>query len=137
MVNVEKAVRNGTSLEVYFLNGRTGLGKVKDFTAGAEHKRREKIFNKKADFEKSTKVSLLLMSASSISPRCSDSSSPSREVYGPFLAWLPEDERQILQESEGRKRKSQKAEVAWRERHGYSIQNKSVNLALHRPRRQA
>lgn len=128
--NVETAVRNGSTLEVYFFNGKKGLGKVKDFTtAGEEHRRREHIFSKKAKFEqspafrKALDAGLVHLS----DEKGSDSSSPySREVHRLFLAWLPEDERQFLAESEGLGN-SQKAEVAWLERKGYPYVEKEVS----------
>jgi len=56
-----------------------------------------------------------------------DSSSPySREVHRLFLAWLPEEDRDFLVSSEGLGN-SQKAEVAWLERNGYSYIEKEVS----------
>ena len=43
-----------------------------------------------------------------------------------FLAWLPKDEREFLEESEGLGN-SQKAEVAWLERKGYAFVEKEVS----------
>ena len=127
--NVEDAARLGATLEVYFFNGKKGLGKVKDFTtAGEEHKRREKIVSKKAEFEQSAGfIDALQAGLTGLSKeKGSDSSSPySREVHRLFLAWLPEDERRFLEESEGLGN-SQKAEVAWLERKGYSYVGKEV-----------
>jgi len=55
-----------------------------------------------------------------------DSSSPySREVQRLFLAWLPQEDRQFLVSSEGLGN-SQKAEVAWLKRKGYSYIEKEV-----------
>jgi len=42
------------------------------------------------------------------------------------LAWLPEEERQFLEHSEGLGN-SQKAEVAWLERKGYHYLEKEVS----------
>ena len=130
IANIEKAVQLGATLEVYFFDGKKGQGKVADFTAaGAEHLRREQIFRRKADFGKSEGFLRALSDGLDhlSKERGPDGSSPfSREEHRLFLAWLPEEERQFLDHSEGLGN-SQKAEVAWLERKGYHYLEKEVS----------
>ncbi|CAE7404024.1 unnamed protein product [Symbiodinium natans] len=130
IANIELAVKQNATLDVYYFNGKKGLGKVKDFTtAGAEHLRRETISKRKADWKESADfqdacdAGLHRLSKE----ECPDSSSPfSREERRLFLAWLPEEDRQFLEESEGLGN-SQKAEVAWLQRKGYPYVEKEVS----------
>ncbi|CAE7471395.1 unnamed protein product [Symbiodinium natans] len=130
IANIELAVKQNATLEVYYFNGKMGLGKVKDFTtAGAEHLRREEIFRRKTVFKKSEDFrSAFEAGLRHLSKEEGpDSSSPfSREEHRRFLAWLPEEERQILEESEGLGN-SQKAEVAWLQRQGFPYVEKEVS----------
>ena len=130
IANIELAVKKGAILDVYFFNGKKGKGKVKDFlTAGQEHMRREAIFARKADFEKSMDYQQALDSGLGHLSKNQgpDSSSPfAREVHRLFLAWLPEEDRQFLEAAEGLGN-SQKAEVAWLERKGYCYVEKEVS----------
>ena len=130
---MELAVEQGAILDVYYFNGKRGQGKVQDFTtAGREHLRREVIFRRKADFQKSDEFgSALAAGLENLSKEEGpDSSSPfSRELHRLFLSWLPEKDRQFLEESEGLGL-SQKAEVAWLERKGYPYTEKEVRDLL-------
>ena len=130
IANIEVAVKQNATLDVYYFDGKKGLGKVKDFTtAGVEHLRREQISRKKADFKKSEAFrNALDAGLKRLSKQEGpDSSSPfSREEHRLFLAWLPEEDRQFLEESEGLGN-SQKAEVAWLQRKGYPYVEKEVS----------
>ena len=139
IANVERAVQQGCTLEVYYFNGHRGRGKVKNFaTAGLEHLRRDEILGKKtSEFEKTQgfKEALNAGLGRLSKEKGPDSSSPySREVHRLFLAWLPEVDRQFLEESEGLGN-SQKAEVAWLEMKGYAFVEKEVSeLAASSPK---
>ena len=128
--NVETAVQQNCTLEVYYSEGKVGRGKVKSFaTAGAEHLRRAQILRKKPIFENSD----LFKEAAGLEhlsqERGPDSSSPhSKEVHRLFLSWLPEEERRCLEDAEGLGQ-SQKAEVAWLERKKYPYVEREVSLA--------
>ncbi|CAE7278416.1 unnamed protein product [Symbiodinium natans] len=128
--NIERAVEQGATLEVYYFNKMVGKGKVQSFiTAGEEHLRREEIFNRKSDFKKSDSFLQALQAGLGKLPtdKGPDSSSPySREEHRLFLSWLPEQDRRFLEESEGLGN-SQKAEVAWLERKGYDYVEKEVD----------
>ena len=93
MANVELAVKSGAQLDVYFMKGQVGKGKVESFdTAGSEHLRRDKIQAKRADFKNSAEFQQA--SAAGLDglsrERCEDSSSRyGKEVDRLFLAWLP------------------------------------------------
>ncbi|CAE6937992.1 unnamed protein product [Symbiodinium natans] len=128
--NVEFAVQNAATLEVYFFNSMVGKGKVQSFTtAGEEHLRRERILERMSEFKKSevflkARESGLENLSQQTGP---DSSSPyGREERRLFLAWLPEEDRTFLKDSEGLGN-SQKAEVTWLERKGYHYLEKEVN----------
>ena len=115
-------VQQKTELKVYFFEGKKNQGKVQMFaTAGKEHKDREAIYRKKEDFEESMEfqdaVKAGLKNLSKFK-RGDSSSEYSREVQRLFLAWLPQEDRKVLEESEGLGN-SQKAEVAWLEMKGY------------------
>ena len=138
IANIETAVQQGCALEVYYFNGHRGRGKVKNFaTAGLEHMRRDKILEKTSEFEKTQgfKEALNAGLGRLSKEKGPDSSSPySREVHRLFLAWLPEVDRQFLEESEGLGN-SQKAEVAWLKRKGYAFVEKEVSeLAVSSPK---
>ena len=138
IANVERAAQQGCKLEVYYFNGHRGRGKVKNFaTAGLEHLRREEIMDKKSIFEETQgfKEALSAGLGRLSKEKGPDSSSPySREVQRLFLAWLPAEERQFLEESEGLGN-SQKAEVAWLKRKGYAFVEKEVSeLAASSPK---
>jgi len=128
--NIEQAASQGCTLAVYYFNNKKGQGKVKDFTtAGEEHMRREAIERRKDAFLKSEGFCNALEAGLKHLPKEKgpDSSSPySREVHRLFLAWLPEEDRDFLVSSEGLGN-SQKAEVAWLERNGYSYIEKEVS----------
>ncbi|CAE7711622.1 unnamed protein product [Symbiodinium sp. CCMP2592] len=130
IANIEKAVQLGATLEVYFFNGKKGQGKAADFAAaGTEHRRRDSIFRRKADFGKSEGFLRALDDGLDqlSKERGPDGSSPfSREEHRLFLAWLQEEERKFLEHSEGLGN-SQKAEVAWLERKGYHYLEKEVS----------
>jgi len=52
--NIEKAVRCGVELQVFFFENMKGRGKVQSFTtAGAEHCQRERIWQKEKEFKES------------------------------------------------------------------------------------
>ena len=119
-------------MEVYFFKGMKGQGKVEDFsTAGEEHLRRETIQGKEQDFLQSQAFSDACdegIKALSKDPRGDSSSQYSREVQRLFLAWLPEEDRQFIEASEGLGN-SQKAEVAWLERKGYAYTEVEVDIS--------
>ena len=92
MANVELAVKSGAQLDVDFMKGQVGKGKVESFdTAGSEHLRREKIHAKRADFKNSAefhRASAACLDGLS-DERCEDSSSRyGKEFDRLFLAWL-------------------------------------------------
>jgi len=130
--NIEEAVEKGAELEVYFFRNMKGKGKVESFsTAGAEHLRREQIFRRKREFEKSQEfksaVSAGLKELSK--KKCGDGSSQySREEHRLFLSWLDQEDREFLVSSEGLGN-SQKAEVAWLQRKGYSFTEVEVDIS--------
>eukprot|EP00435_Cladocopium_sp_Y103_P038578 s606_g10.t1 len=130
IANIELAVEQGAILAVYYFNSRRGEGKVRDFTtAGQEHLHREAIFKCREAFKKSSKYQKALDAGLTYLSKEEgpDSSSPfSREEHRLFLIWLPEEERQFLEESEGLGN-SQKAEVAWLQRKGYAYIEKEVS----------
>jgi len=132
MANIEEAVRQEVELQVYFFEKKKGQGKVQSFaTAGLEHMRREAIYARKKEFEQSTEfqraeVAGLQDLSQEIGP--DGSSQHSRESGRLFLAWLPEEDRQFLEKSEGLGN-SQKAEVAWLEKKGYTYTEIEVDVA--------
>ena len=129
IANIEEAVSQECTLVVYYFNGMKGQGKVEDFTtAGNEHVRREAIFRCKDAFLKSNSFQHALEGGLKhlSKEQGPDSSSPySREVHRLFLATLSEEDRRVLNASEGLGN-SQKAEVAWLERKGYPYIEKEV-----------
>ena len=130
--NIEKAVREGVELEVYFFKEMCGKGKVEHFlTVGKEYLRRKAIFAKRNDFMKSEEFLALKGGLDELGKACrADSSSPySRELHRLFLASLSEEERSLLEAAEGLG-DSQKAEVAWLERKGYAYTAVDVSTWL-------
>ena len=129
IANIELAVSQECTLVVYYFNGMKGQGKVNDFTtAGKEHMRREAICRCKDAFLKSDIFQVALDAGLKhlSKEQGPDSSSPyAREEHRLFLAWLPEQEAQFLQTSEGLGN-SQKAEVAWLERNGHQYIEKEI-----------
>ena len=125
IANIEVAVQQGSRLQVFFFEGSLHQGKVESFaTAGHEHMERERIFLKKEEFFKSKAFGDSVaagLEGLSASRREDGSSQHSRELHRLFLAWLPDDERDFLEASEGLGN-SQKAEVAWLERKGYEYE---------------
>lgn len=100
------------------LQGMVGKGKVEHFlTAGKEHLRREAM---KEDFMKSQEFLSLKSDLEYLQkdPRGDSTSQYSREVQRLFLASLSEEDRGIMEASEGLGN-SQKAEVAWLDWKGY------------------
>ena len=132
IANIEEAVKQGAELEVYFFEKKKGQGKVQSFeTAGQEHMRREAINGRKKEFEDS----LLFKDAKDAGLRelskdkvADGSSQYSREYQRLFLSWLPEDDREFLEASEGLGN-SQKAEVAWLEKKGYAYTEVEIDVA--------
>ncbi|CAE7642922.1 unnamed protein product [Symbiodinium sp. CCMP2592] len=135
--NIEKAVKYGARLQVYYFEGMVGRGKVQSFaTAGQEHVRREELWTQMKEFERSQAyqdardAGLDLLSHDL---RTDGSSQYSREKARLFLAQLPQPEsRQFLEESEGLGN-SQKAEVAWLEKKGYVYEEVDVSKWLEPP----
>lgn len=130
IANIDRAIALGATLVVFFFSGRTGKGKVQNFeTAASEYMRREEILGRKEEFEKSgaflnaTKAGLCKLSQEK-GP--DGSSSYSREVHRLFMLWLPEHDRAFLEQSEGLGN-SQKAEVAWLDKMGYSYVEKEIS----------
>ena len=120
--NIEKAVCCGVELQVFFFEHMKGQGKVQSFaTAGAEHCQRERVWQKKKEFEASADYrEAVAAGLDSLSKDVGEDSSSqhSREFQRLFLAWLSQEDRDFLTASEGLGN-SQKAEVAWLERKGY------------------
>eukprot|EP00439_Symbiodinium_sp_Y106_P061914 s1135_g9.t1 len=133
IANVEEAVSQNAELQVFFFDGAVGCGKVHSFdTAGTEHLQREKLHSRRTEFRESLLFKEALASGlDELSKEARwDSSSPySREVNRLFLEWLPKEDREFLQASEG-SGNSQKAEVAWLERKGYRYTEVDVSTWL-------
>lgn len=132
MNNIEEAVRQGAELEVYFFAGMVGKGKVENFSmAGKEHLRREAIQGKLKQFLKSSEFQAIDRGIECLwkEHRSDGSSQYSREVHRLFLASLSEEDRKLLQASEGLGN-SQKAEVAWLERKGFAYTERDVSAWL-------
>ena len=94
---------------------------------------RERIFRKKEDFLKSKAFGDSVaagLEGLSTSWREDGSSQHSRELHRLFLAWLPDEERDFLEASEGLGN-AQKAEVAWLEKKGYEYE--AVDVAKWMP----
>ena len=132
IANIEKAVEYGAELNVFFFEKKKGLGRVESFaTAGQENLRREAIWQRKAEFEESVEfqnAKAAGLGKLSKGKRLDSSSQYTREWQRLFLAWLPEEDRQFLEVSEGLGN-SQKAEVAWLERKGYAYKEVELNAA--------
>ncbi|CAE7759993.1 unnamed protein product [Symbiodinium necroappetens] len=135
--NVEAAVKHRAELQVYFFAGACGKGKVGSFeTAGQENLRREALLKKMRDFEDTDSfrdAEEAGLNKLSRLERYDSSSQYSREKYRLFLQWLPDSERQFLQDSEGLGN-SQKAEVAWLEKKGYRYTSVDISRWLKQPR---
>ena len=103
--NVEMAVESGAELEVYFFAGLAGRGKVQSFDSAApEHLRREEIYGKLREFKESPQfkaASAQGLDGLSRERREDSSSRHSRELHRLFLAWLPKEEAEFLEASEG------------------------------------
>jgi len=132
IANIEKAVKRGAELQVYFFEKKNGQGKVQSFeTAGKEHMRREAINSRKKKFEYSVvfnnakDAGLQELSKDKVAD---GSSQYSREYQRLFLSWLPEEDRNFLEASEGLGN-SQKAEVAWLEKKGYAYTEVEIDVA--------
>ena len=127
--NVEKAVRHGVELQVYFWKGLRGKGKATSFAlVGQENQRLYAIDEKRQQFLSSAIFQEALSAGlEGLSKDCGEegTSQYSREVDRLFLAWLPSSDRDILKASEGLGN-SQKAEVAWLERKGYKYRELEV-----------
>ena len=132
IANIEKAVECGAELNVFFFEKKKGQGKVQSFaTAGQENLRREAIWQRKAEFEESVhfqNAKAAGLGKLSKEKRLDSSSQYTRELQRLFLAWLPEEDRQFLEASEGLGN-SQKAEVAWLERKGYAYKEVELDAA--------
>ena len=130
--NIEKAMKKGAKLQVYFFHKMKGKGKVENFsTAGAEHLRRERIFSRKGAFKESQEFeSAVSEGLKELSTnKCGDGSSQySREEHRLFLSWLDEEDREFLISSEGLGN-SQKAEVAWLQRKSYPFEEVEVDIS--------
>lgn len=110
-----------------------GKGKVQNFlTAGQEHLRREALHRQRCEFiAKSAEFQIAVkegIEGLSTELRGDSSSQYSREVQRLFLAWLSEEDREFMEASEGLGN-SQKAEVAWLERKGYSYSEVEVDVS--------
>jgi len=91
-------------------------------TARAEHLRRERTLRRKGEFKKSQEFqSAVSAGLEELSmKKCGDGSSQySREEHRLFLSWLDEEDREFLVCCEALGN-SQKAEVAWLQRKGYT-----------------
>lgn len=133
IANIELAMKEGANLHVYFFKGMKGKGKVEDFsTAGREHLQREEIqLKKKEHFPESPEFKVALeggIQKLSKEVRADASSQYSREVDRLFLAWLPDEERKVIEAAEGLGN-SQKAEVAWLKRKGYDYTEMEVDVS--------
>ena len=132
MQNIEEAVRKKAELQVYFFEKKKGQGKVANYaTAGQEHMRREAIWKRREEFEKSKEFQSAVQAGFqnlSKGKRGDSSSQYSREWQRLFFAWLPQEDRQFLEASEGLGN-SQKAEVAWLEKKGYEYTEVEVDVS--------
>ena len=130
--NIEEAVRQGAELNVFFFDKKLGQGRVQSFaTAGQENLRRESIWRKKDEFEGSVEYQNALAAGLEKLSKCKrgDSSSQyTREWQRLFFAWLPQEDREFIEASEGLGN-SQKAEVAWLERKGYAYTSVEIDVA--------
>ena len=137
--NIEKAHQVGAKMLVYYFHKKKGRGKVKSFeTAGDEHLQRDAIRAKLGNedeesgeffLSKSFEAAVAQGIRSLSKERGADSSSQySREVKRLFLQWLPDQERDFLEASEGLGY-SQKAEVAWLERKSYDYKEVEVRAS--------
>lgn len=130
--NIEEAVRKKAELQVYFFEKKKGQGKVANYaTAGQEHMRREAIWKRREEFEKSKEFQSAVQAGFqnlSKGKRGDSSSQYSREWQRLFFAWLPQEDRQFLEASEGLGN-SQKAEVAWLEKKGYEYTEVEVDVS--------
>ena len=131
--NIETAVESGAELEVYYFQNHVGKGKVESFDrAGDDNLRREKVNKKQTNFEKSPEFKQAQdagLGNLSKEPRGDGSSQYSREARRLFLASLSETEREYLATAEGLGN-SQKAEVAWLEKKGYTYWEVDVSTWL-------
>ena len=130
IANIEKAVREGAELQVYYFEAMKGQGHVQDFnTAGNEHLRREALNGLQRTFESLPEYAEVLSAANRLSnaKNSAGSSQCSREKRRLFLEWLPPEDRDFLQASEGLGN-SQKAEVAWLEMQGYPYTKVEVDV---------
>ncbi|CAE7579467.1 unnamed protein product [Symbiodinium sp. CCMP2456] len=131
--NIETAVESGAELEVYYFPNRVGKGKVKSFeTAGDDNLQREELNSRQKDFEKSPEFKQAMdagLGNLSKEPGADGSSQYSREVRRLFLASLSETECEFLATAEGLGN-SQKAEVAWLEKKGYTYWEADVSKWL-------
>ena len=128
--NVEIAVESGAELEVYFMANLVGRGKVESFqTAGKDQKQVQGKLTQFKDSPHYLEAVAAGLNGLSREPREDSTSRYSRELHRLFLAWLPAEEAEILQASEGLGN-SQKAEVAWLERKGYQYREVDVSTWL-------
>ena len=131
--NIETAVESGAELEVYYFQNHVGKGKAESFdTAGDDNLNREKVNKKQRDFEESPEFEQALdagLGNLSKEPRGDGSSQYSREARRLFLASLSETECEYLATAEGLGN-SQKAEVAWLEKKGYTYWEVDVSTWL-------
>ncbi|CAE7495782.1 unnamed protein product [Symbiodinium sp. CCMP2592] len=117
MENVERAVRYGAELHVYFFEGARGKGKVASFvSAGAEYLKREALWEEFQNSETLKDAKAAGLENLCDKKRYDSSSQYSREEHRLFLEWLSFEDRKLLEEGLGN---SQKAEVAWLESKGY------------------
>ena len=132
VANIEEAVRQGAELNVFFFDKKLGQGRVQSFaTAGQENLRRESICRRKDEFEGSVEYQNALAAGLEKLSKCKSGDSSSqytREWQRLFLAWLPQEDREFIEASEGLGN-SQKAEVAWLERKGYAYTSVEIDVA--------
>ena len=132
VANIEEAVRQGAELNVFFFDKKLGQGRVQSFaTAGQENLRRESIWRRKDEFESSADYQNALAAGLEKLSKCKSGDSSSqytREWQRLFFAWLPQEDREFLEASEGLGN-SQKAEVAWLERKGYAYTSVEIDVA--------
>ena len=129
IANIEKAVHQGAELQVFYFKNLKGQGHVQHFTtAGQEHLRREMLNQRQEEFKMSPEFGMVRDQVEGLchSKGADSSSQYTREVQRLFLEWLPAEDRDFLQASEGLGN-SQKAEVAWLEMKGYHYTQVEVN----------
>ena len=131
--HIEKAVALGQNLQVFYMEGMVGNGKVSSWAACREDAlRRKALAERRKQFleEELSPEEMLRLDGLSAAPR-DDSlgerpgSERADEEERLFTASLPEGDRAFLEQHKGLGN-SQKAEVAWLDKQGYTYEELDV-----------